>query len=94
MSTGRASGPAVDIAIVCATHRDLRQAVAEGRFREDLYYRLAGVRVRLPALRAFVADSSWLNLVQYQGQQGLTEAYHLVLEGRVRPQDGHIITPA
>ena len=46
------------------------------------------------ALRAFVADSSWLNLVQHQGQQGLTEAYHMVLEGRVRPQDGHIITPA
>jgi transcriptional regulator of acetoin/glycerol metabolism len=47
---GRQAQP-VDIAIVCATHRDLRQAVAEGRFREDLYYRLAGVRVRLPALR-------------------------------------------
>ncbi len=45
-------------------------------------------------LRAFVADSAWLNLVQHQGQQGLTDAYHMVLEGRVRPQDGHIITPA
>lgn len=45
-------------------------------------------------LRAFVADSPWLNLVQHQGQQGLTDAYHMVLEGRVRPQDGHIITPA
>ena len=39
------------------------------------------------------ADSPWLNLVQHHGQQGLTEAYHMVLEGRVRPQDGHIITP-
>jgi hypothetical protein len=45
-------------------------------------------------LRAFVADSPWLNLVQHQGQQGLTDAYHMVLEGRVRPQDGHIIRPA
>lgn len=45
-------------------------------------------------LRAFVADSPWLNLVQHQGQQGLTDAYLMVLEGRVRPQDGHIITPA
>ncbi|CAN5856434.1 DUF2855 family protein [soil metagenome] len=45
-------------------------------------------------LRAFVADSPWLDLVQHHGQQGLTDAYHMVLEGRVRPQDGHIITPA
>jgi hypothetical protein len=44
-------------------------------------------------LTAFVADSPWLHLVQHKGQQGLTEAYHMVLEGRVRPQDGHIITP-
>ena len=44
-------------------------------------------------LRAFVADAGWLNLVQHQGQTGLTDAYHQVLEGRVRPQDGHIITP-
>ena len=46
------------------------------------------------ALRAFVGDSPWLNLVRHQGQQGLTDAYHMVLEGRVRPQDGHIIAPA
>ena len=48
---GRPAPQTVDIAVVCATHHDLRQAVANGRFREDLYYRLAGVRVRLPALR-------------------------------------------
>lgn len=41
----------LDIALIGATHRDLKQMVAEGRFREDLYYRLNGVCVRLPALR-------------------------------------------
>jgi len=41
----------VDIAIVCATHRNLRDMIADQRFREDLYYRLNGLVVRLPALR-------------------------------------------
>ncbi|MGA7812157.1 sigma-54-dependent Fis family transcriptional regulator, partial [Caballeronia sp.] len=41
----------VDIAIVCATHRDLREMIAQNRFREDLYYRLNGLVVKLPPLR-------------------------------------------
>ncbi|MFX1676389.1 sigma-54-dependent Fis family transcriptional regulator [Paraburkholderia sp. A2WS-5] len=41
----------VDIAIICATHRDLREMIAQSRFREDLYYRLNGLVVRLPRLR-------------------------------------------
>ncbi len=42
---------AVDIAVVSATHRNLRDMIAAGQFREDLYYRLNGLVVRLPALR-------------------------------------------
>ncbi|WP_085317013.1 sigma-54-dependent Fis family transcriptional regulator [Derxia lacustris] len=41
----------VDLRIVCATHRDLRAQVADGRFREDLYYRIAGHPFRLLPLR-------------------------------------------
>jgi two-component system NtrC family response regulator len=41
---------AVDTRIVCATHQDVDAMVADGRFREDLYYRLAEIVVRIPAL--------------------------------------------
>ncbi|MEY4980001.1 MAG: Acetoin catabolism regulatory protein [Pseudomonadota bacterium] len=41
----------VDIAVVSATHKNLKDMIARGDFREDLYYRLNGLVVRLPALR-------------------------------------------
>ena len=42
----------VDLQVVCATHQDLQQMVAHGAFREDLYFRLAGLTLSLPPLRA------------------------------------------
>ncbi|MEQ6437117.1 sigma-54-dependent Fis family transcriptional regulator [Comamonas sp. w2-DMI] len=42
---------AVDVQLICATHRDLREMVAQGQFRLDLYYRLNSVTLELPALR-------------------------------------------
>lgn len=41
----------VDVRIIAATHRDLKQKVAEGSFREDLYYRLETFAIQIPALR-------------------------------------------
>lgn len=41
----------VDFVLVSATHRQLKEAIAEGHFREDLYYRLNGLSLTLPALR-------------------------------------------
>ena len=41
----------VDVAVICATNKNLKDMIAQGEFREDLYYRLNGLVVRLPALR-------------------------------------------
>ena len=45
-----------NVRIVCATHRDLRAMVERGEFREDLYYRLRGITLEVPALRARIGD--------------------------------------
>jgi two-component system NtrC family response regulator len=48
---------AVDVRVVGATHQDLKSQIAEGRFREDLYYRLAEIVVNIPPLRARNGDA-------------------------------------
>ena len=48
---------AVDVRIVGATHQDLRALIKEGRFREDLYYRLAEIEVNIPPLRNRQGDA-------------------------------------
>lgn len=41
----------VDVRIICATHKNLRQMVEQGTFRADLYYRIAGISITIPPLR-------------------------------------------
>ena len=50
----------VDMRVICATHRDLQQWVQQGRFREDLYYRIHVVHLKVPPLRERPEDVLWL----------------------------------
>ena len=50
----------VDVRIVCATHQSLKDQIAEGKFREDLYYRLAEIVVDVPPLRTRRVDTALL----------------------------------
>jgi len=53
---GGEAGLRVDVRLVCATHRDLRAMVADGSFRQDLFYRIARVVLQVPSLRSRPED--------------------------------------
>jgi DNA-binding NtrC family response regulator len=55
-AVGSDTSTKVDVRIVSATHRNLKQMVAEGKFRQDLYYRLSGVVLEIPPLRTRIDD--------------------------------------
>ena len=94
---------AVDVRVVCATNKNLQQAMATGAFREDLYYRIAEITIDIPPLRE--REGGRLLLAQYllnkfskqQGRsiKGFTEEAHDALEtyawpGNVREMENKI----
>ena len=81
---GRSEIP-VDVRVVCATHQDLKAQIKEGRFREDLYYRLAEIVVEIPPLRERAGDAVLLahaflrRFAQEQRRAGLMFAEDAIL---------------
>lgn len=67
---GGGAPQAVDIRLISASHRDLDQLVAEGTFREDLFYRIGGLRIDLPPLRARTDKQDLLHAVLQQEAHG------------------------
>ena len=67
-----------DVRLVCATQKDLKKEVEEGRFRDDLYYRLHVVQVRLPPLRERKED---ILVLADHLLSGLLQKSHCEIEG-------------
>ncbi len=80
----------VDVRIVCATHQDLNALSKEGRFREDLYYRLAEIVINIPPLRVRTGDAALLahafvrRFAQEQNRMAMT-----LSEDAVKAIEGH-----
>jgi two-component system nitrogen regulation response regulator GlnG len=85
----------VDLQVIAATHRDLRLDIEEGRFREDVYFRVAQLRVVLPPLRARTEDipalaDHFLQLVAEPGQPPVQLDPDALAELRRRPFPGNV----
>jgi two-component system response regulator HupR/HoxA len=90
---------AVNVRLIAATNRDLEADVASGRFREDLYYRIAGMTLQMPALRERLSDIPLIvtNLLKQSpliGRSMTVEAMNLLMQhswpGNVRELQNEI----
>ncbi len=77
LPVGSAAATHVDVRVISATHRDLTELARQGKFREDLYYRLKVVTIQLPPLRERISDLPLLFdffLRRYSSRRGKTLA--------------------
>jgi len=86
---GDSRAHAVELSVCSATHVELRAAVAAGRFREDLYYRLATPAVELPPLRAHREEIPWLVDATLRAAGSVRAHASFVEAALVRPWPGN-----
>jgi transcriptional regulator with PAS, ATPase and Fis domain len=88
---GATTGTPLELGIVAASHRELRAAIAERRFRDDLYYRLARVTVHLPPLRERKVDLARLVQREVATAEGALSPHPKLIEACcLRPWPGNI----
>jgi two-component system response regulator AtoC len=68
----------VDVRVIAATNKDLRQLVKEGKFREDLYYRLEGIKIEIPPLRERKED---IPILAYHFLEEFNKKYSTDIKG-------------
>ncbi len=91
LALGAARPKKVDIQVCSATHQDLRQAVADGSFREDLFYRLGRPKVLVPSLRERLEEVPFLIDRQVRSIDSNLVAHATLVEtAMLRPWPGNI----
>jgi transcriptional regulator with GAF, ATPase, and Fis domain len=86
----------IDVRVVAATNKDLQRGVSEGWFREDLYFRLNGMALRLPPLRerrqdlALLAERFVLDAAARIGRNGLTLSEEALAALQAQPWKGNV----
>jgi two-component system NtrC family response regulator len=86
----------IDVRIICATHQDLKMLIREGRFREDLYYRLAEIVINIPPLRDRIGDAAMLahalvrRFAEEQKRSGLSLSAEAVHAISIHPWPGNV----
>jgi transcriptional regulator of acetoin/glycerol metabolism len=91
LALGASRAQTVSLRVCSATHRDLREEVAAGRFREDLYYRLGSPQVAIPPLRERREELPWLLQRAVRGVHPSLAPHPSLLEAcLLRPWPGNV----